>query len=134
MSLKNEPVSVEIESCAPSYEQGTPVGLSDKGGGRYLQKAMHHRGYPSEQHSGEGAAPPQIRGFNFQSTHFAEPRLMQAEEGGVSPYCLAPQGLQVMRFSEILQQVMRKSHSLKGRRRRRLEVMQRCEGMGYIIG
>ena len=27
MSLKNEPVSVEIESCAPSYEQGTPVGL-----------------------------------------------------------------------------------------------------------
>ena len=27
MSLKNEPVSVEIESCAPSYEQGTPVGV-----------------------------------------------------------------------------------------------------------
>jgi len=26
MSLKYEPVSVEIESCAPSYEQGTPVG------------------------------------------------------------------------------------------------------------
>ena len=26
-SLKNEPVSVEIESCAPCYEQGTPVGL-----------------------------------------------------------------------------------------------------------
>ena len=28
MSLKNEPVSVEIESCAPSYEQGTPVCMS----------------------------------------------------------------------------------------------------------
>ena len=27
MSLKNEPVSIEIESCAPSYEQGNPVGL-----------------------------------------------------------------------------------------------------------
>ena len=27
MSLKNEPVSVEIESCAPSHEQGTTVGL-----------------------------------------------------------------------------------------------------------
>ena len=27
MSLKNEPVSVEIESCALSDEQGTPVGL-----------------------------------------------------------------------------------------------------------
>ena len=31
MSLKNEPVSVEIESCAPSYKQGTEVNHVDLG-------------------------------------------------------------------------------------------------------
>jgi len=34
MSLKNEPVSVDLESCAPSHEQGT---LDPSGPGTKLQ-------------------------------------------------------------------------------------------------